>query len=162
MRRDEIPILFRFLKANGVWIELDDDAEEVWGYTLRNFDGPAVKAACLWFLERNHPREVAPATIAAAVRSLIASGRFHEEMCPDHPEETARACRCCAADVLTGHRPRELAGRPMHSGPRALVSMSGPVRRPGDLRRVDPARWDALHAQGARERAQALADGEAS
>lgn len=160
MRREDIPGLLRFLKANGVWVELGEDAEETWAYVLRNFDGRAVKAGCLWFLERNHPREVSPATIAAAVRSLIASGRFHEEMCPDHPEETARACRCCAADVLTGHRPRELAGQSLHTGPRALVSISGTVERPMDLRQVDPARWDALYAQGAAS--SSVAPGEAS
>lgn len=113
MNRHEIPRLLRYLKANGAWVELDDDAEDAWAHALRNFDAQAVKAGVLWFLERNHPREIAPATIAAAVRSLLASGRISERACPDHPQEIARACRCCLADVLTGDRPRELVGQPL-------------------------------------------------
>lgn len=116
MRADEIPKLLRFLRANGAWVELDDDAEEVWAFALRSFSGDMVKAGVLWFLERNHPREVAPATIKAAVNSLIASGRFQEERCPDHPEEVARWCRCCLADRLAGDRPPELVGKQMLPG----------------------------------------------
>lgn len=167
MNRHEIPRLLRYLKANGAWIELDDDAEDAWAHALRNFDGQAVKAGVLWFLERNHPREIAPATIAAAVRSLLASGRISERTCPDHPQEIARACRCCQADVLTGDRPRELVGQALHALPpgdhspgaaKVIQRAPGPVSSPTDLRAVDPERWDLLRAQGAAERSQALAD----
>lgn len=167
MNRHEIPRLLRYLKANGAWVELDDDAEDAWAHALRNFDGQAVKAGVLWFLERNHPREIAPATIAAAVRSLLASGRISERACPDHPQEIARACRCCQADVLTGDRPRELVGQALHALPpgdhspgaaKVIQRAPGPVSSPADLRAVDPERWDLLRAQGAAERSQALAD----
>lgn len=164
MRAQDVPALLRYLKANGAWVELDDDAEDAWAWALRNFDGAAVKAGVLSFLEKSHPREIAPATIAASVRSLMASGRIQEPACPDHPEELARSCRCCKADVLAGDRPRELIGRSMTEAliggrgepPRRLSA--GPVTRPTDLRAVDPGEWDRLHAAGAAERAQALAD----
>lgn len=164
MNRNEIPRLLRYLKANGAWVELDDDAEDAWAHALRNFDGQAVKAGVLWFLERNHPREIAPATIAAAVRSLLASGRISERPCRDHPEEIARACRCCLADVLTGDRPRELVGRSLAelspgSREKPAAIDAGPVTAPADLRAVDPDRWDLLREQGAAQRSQALAGG---
>lgn len=31
--------------------------------------------------------------------------------CPDHPEEHAHNCVCCAADILAGDRPRDMAGK---------------------------------------------------
>lgn len=167
MNHHEIPRLLRYLKANGAWVELDDDAEDAWAHALRNFDGQAVKAGARWFLERNHPREIAPATIAAAVRSLLASGRIREPACPDHPQEIARACRCCAGDVLAGDRPRGLVGRahPALTGARERTAgiapprsrAADPVTGPADLRAMDPERWDRLQAQGAAQRAQDLA-----
>lgn len=105
--------LMAFLKRNGANVVLHDQVVTVWANALRRFTLNQSIAASVWFLERNHPREVAPATIAAAARSLAASARFREPMCPDHPEESARFCRCCAGDVLAGERPAELRGRPL-------------------------------------------------
>lgn len=130
MNQPDVYRLLRFLKANGAWVELDEDAEAVWGYAMRSFTPEMVRAGCLWFLERNHPREVSPATIKAAVVSLIASGRFVQDMCPDHPEEVARHCRGCAADVLAGERPRAAIGKALHPD-RVLTS------RPQALARLD-------------------------
>ena len=104
-----------FLKSAGAWVNLDEDALFVWSYALRSFTPDMCRAGALWFLERNHPREVSPATIKAAVKSLMDSGRFQEDMCQDHPEEVARWCRGCAADVLTGERPRALVGKPLQA-----------------------------------------------
>lgn len=176
MKDLEVRNLLAFLKRNGAFLELHEDTAQAWAFALRNFEADAVKAAAMWFLERNHPREVAPATIAAAVKSLMASGRVQEPRCADHPEEIARACRCCAADVLTGERPRALRGRALppaalaagsfptdrlnsSAGERAATVLAGrPVTAPGQLRAVDPARWDELHAQGAAQRAQELSE----
>lgn len=163
MHDPEIRSLLAFLRRNGAFIELHDDTVQAWAFALRHYDGQAVKAGVLWFLERHHPREIAPATIAAAVRSLLASGKITERTCPDHPQEIARACRCCAADVLTGERPRELVGQQIAGVSGGAMGnpaplMQGSVSSPSDLRAVDPARWDRLHTQGAAERSQALAD----
>ncbi len=113
MNPDDVKRFMAFLKMNGAFVELHDDALRVWGFALRSFTFEMCEAGALWFLERNHPREVSPATIKAAVKSLIESGRFREQMCEDHPEEVARWCRCCLADRLAGDRPPELVGKRM-------------------------------------------------
>lgn len=125
MNTDDTRRFMAFLKSAGAWVNLDDDALFVWDYALRSFTPDMCRAGALWFLERNHPREVSPATIKAAVKSLMESGRFQEPMCEDHPEEAARWCRGCAADELTGERPRELRGK-------RLLTIA-PTRPPAEL-----------------------------
>lgn len=127
MNDDEVRRLMAFLKMNGAYIEMHDDALTAWRFALRSFTYDMCLGASLWFLERNHPREVAPATIRAAVKSLTESGRFVEEMCPDHPEEVRRWCRCCLADKLAGHRPAALVGQRLE--PRGEVTSRPDVLR---------------------------------
>lgn len=103
--------LMAFLRNNGAFIELNDDALEGWTYALRHFTYEQVKFSALHFLERHPPREVSPAAIRAQVMSLMASGKVQEPMCPDHDGQIARHCTSCAADILTRHRPPELRGR---------------------------------------------------
>ncbi|WP_270449958.1 hypothetical protein [Kocuria marina] len=127
MNEQDTRRLLAFLKRNGAFIESHDDVVRTWAWTLRAFTAEQAQAGALWFLERNHPREVAPATVAAATRSLTASGRMQDPRCPDHPGEAARACRACAADVLAGDRPRELSGKSLHSHPSKLDQSAAAV-----------------------------------
>lgn len=114
MNRDETHRYMEFLKANGAFIVLNQDALVGWEYALRHFTAEQVRFATLHFLERNSRKDIEPAAIRSTILSLLASGKVQEAMCEDHPEETARHCRCCAADVLEGSRPRELTGRALH------------------------------------------------
>ena len=61
--------LMAFLKRNGANVVLHDQVVTVWANALRRFTLDQSIAASVWFLERNHPREVAPATIAAPARA---------------------------------------------------------------------------------------------
>lgn len=137
MNRDETHRYMAFLKSNGAYIILDEDALAGWEYALRHFTVEQVRFATLHFLERHPRKDLEPAAIRSTILSLLASGKVQEPMCPDHPEETARHCRGCAADILEGSRPPALRGR-------ALNPVGELVPPPPDLR----ARFLAI-AQGA-------------
>lgn len=148
MTPQEVRSLLTFLRRNGAFIEAHEDVAKVWGHTLRFYEVQAVEAGVMWFLERYDPRDASPAKIAAAVRSVMASGRVREPECADHPGELQRACRCCAADALTGDRPRALMGQRLHPPAPALTG-GRPVTSPHQLRAVDPERWDRIQARDA-------------